>query len=191
MSEAASACGPAEADSCYDKVGAAHLKGGAIAVIFIASMLGVLIPLIGRRNRFLRSDGIAFFIMKAFAAGVILATAFVHMLPAGSGALTSSCLPEKPWGKFVWSEFIAMLAILATLVMDIVATEFYMSRHVMQHGGVDKVVDASEAIEKQAPGLVTPHPHVHEHEEDSVFTNIRHIVVAQVSLCTPFSDELR
>lgn len=137
-------CGPAGMGDCYDKAASNNLKGAAIAVIFFTSALGVMIPLIGRRSRFLRTDGNPFFVAKAFAAGVILATAFVHMLPTAHDTLANPCLPEDPWGKFAWSGFIAMLAALATLVMDFAATEFYMGRHHgHQHGG-DKVVDEVE-----------------------------------------------
>jgi len=135
-------CGPEGMGDCFDKATSARLKGAAIAVIFVTSSLGVLIPLVGRRSRFLRTDGNPFFVAKAFAAGVILATAFVHMLPTAHDTLASPCLPEDPWGKFAWSSFIAMLAALATLVMDFAATEFYMGRH-GHHHGADKIVDAA------------------------------------------------
>lgn len=143
-------CGPAGMGDCYDKTAATHLKGVAIAVIFITSSLGVLIPLVGRRSRFLRTDGNPFFVAKAFAAGVILATAFVHMLPTAYDTLANPCLPEKPWSKFAWSSFIAMLAALATLVMDFAATEFYMGGHGHQHGA-DQAFDA---VEKSGKALI-------------------------------------
>ncbi|KAG0615571.1 hypothetical protein M758_5G052000 [Ceratodon purpureus] len=177
-------CSPAGADSCYDKDAANRLKAAAIAVIFFASALGVLIPLIGRRSHFLRTDGNPFFIAKAFAAGVILATAFVHMLPTAHDTLANPCLPEDPWGKFAWAGFIAMLAALATLVMDFAATEFYMHRHGHSHGE-DKISDSavkSDDVESNNHhGQVMAHPHIHEHvTDDSAFSNVRHIVVAQV-----------
>lgn len=136
-------CGPGGLDDCYDKTAATQLKGAAIGVILVAGALGVLIPLVGRRSRFLRTDGDPFFIAKAFAAGVILATAFVHMLPTAHDTLANPCLPEDPWGKFAWAGFIAMLAALATLAMDFAATEFYMNKHghAHHHNGVEKPTD--------------------------------------------------
>lgn len=131
-------CGPEGMGVCFDKAASERLKGAAIAVIFVTSALGVMIPLVGRRSRFLRTDGNPFFVAKAFAAGVILATAFVHMLPTAHDTLASPCLPEDPWGKFPWSSFISMIAAIATLVLDFAATEFYMGRHGHLHGA-DKV----------------------------------------------------
>ncbi len=140
-------CGPETQLACYDKVGAFHLKVTAIAVILTASTLGVLLPIHGQRFTLLRTDGNIFFITKAFAAGVILATGFVHMLPDAAGALTSSCLPDHPWSKFPFFGFFAMVAALATLLVDFGATEFYerlQSRRGKMKNWGDAPVDAGK-----------------------------------------------
>ncbi|KAG0564552.1 hypothetical protein KC19_8G119900 [Ceratodon purpureus] len=184
-------CGPAVEDECYNKASALRLKGWAIAVIFLASALGVLIPLSGRRLNFLKPEGNPFFIAKVFAAGVILATAFIHMLPTAHDVLGNPCLPEDPWGKFAWAGFIAMLGALATLVMDFAATEFYLSRQKQQQPIEESKVDNLagsynvDSVEKQSKAGVSLHdvayPHIHAQEdEDSMFTHARHVVVAQV-----------
>ncbi|XP_024371430.1 zinc transporter 4, chloroplastic isoform X3 [Physcomitrium patens] len=120
---------------CRNKTLALDLKGGAIALIMGYSALGVALPLIGRRTQWLKPDGNLFFVAKSFAAGVILATGFVHMLPSAMESLTSQCLPRFPWHKFPFPGFIAMLASLVTLVIDFVATEFYETQH--NHGDPD------------------------------------------------------
>ena len=117
---------------CRDKTLALHLKGGAIALIMGCSTFGVTLPLIGRRTEWLKTDGNLFSTAKAFAAGVILATGFVHMLPSAMASLTSGCLPHFPWHEFPFTGFIAMLASLVTLVIDFIATEFYETQH--EHG---------------------------------------------------------
>jgi solute carrier family 39 (zinc transporter), member 1/2/3 len=66
-----------------------------------------------------------FFIIKAFAAGVILATGFMHVLPDAFNDLTSPCLSENPWGDFPFASFIAMMAAIVTLVVDVSATSYY------------------------------------------------------------------
>uniref|UniRef100_J3MF49 Uncharacterized protein n=1 Tax=Oryza brachyantha TaxID=4533 RepID=J3MF49_ORYBR len=65
----------------------------------------------------------------AFAAGVILATGFVHMLHDAEHALSNPCLPASPWRRFPFPGFVAMLAALATLVVDFVGTHFYERKH--------------------------------------------------------------
>ncbi|GAB4854446.1 Fe(2+) transport protein 3, chloroplastic [Ancistrocladus abbreviatus] len=123
-----SSCTTTEIEACRDDAAALTLKVVAIGAILVAGVAGVAIPLLGRRRRFLLTDSNLFVAAKAFAAGVILATGFVHMLPDGSENLTDSCLPEYPWSKFPFSGFFAMLAALLTLVADFVGTQIYERR---------------------------------------------------------------
>lgn len=120
-----SSCGISEMELCRDDSAALHFKLVAIASILTSGVIGIAIPLLGKHRRFLKTDGNIFVAAKAFAAGVILATAFVHMLPDGSNALSDPCLPEYPWSKFPFSGFFAMTASLLTLLVDFVGTQYY------------------------------------------------------------------
>ncbi|XP_072959974.1 zinc transporter 7-like [Typha angustifolia] len=128
-SVATTSCGAAESDGCRNDAAALRLKIAAIASILIAGVVGVALPLVGKKRRFLRTDGGLFIFFKAFAAGVILATGFVHMLDDAEDALTDPCLPESPWRRFPFSGFVAMLAALATLVVEFLGTQFYERKH--------------------------------------------------------------
>ncbi|XP_077209833.1 zinc transporter [Tasmannia lanceolata] len=119
----------AETLACRDDSTALPLKMVAIAVILIAGVAGVSLPLVGKKHRFFNTEGNLFFVTKAFAAGVILATGFVHMLPDATSALTDICLPRRPWSNFPFAEFVAMVASLGTLVMDFVGTQYYERKH--------------------------------------------------------------
>jgi len=110
---------------CRNEELALHMKTVAIFIILIASAFGVAFPLLARRLKCVRMDGIIFVFSKAFATGVILATGFVHLLPDAQEALTDDCLPETPWLKFPFADFIAMLAVLFTLLADFVSTQYY------------------------------------------------------------------
>ncbi|CAK9871278.1 unnamed protein product [Sphagnum jensenii] len=174
-------CGPETQLACYDKVGAFHLKVTAIAVMLTASTLGVLLPIHGQRFKLLKTDGNIFFITKAFAAGVILATGFVHMLPDAAGALTSSCLPDHPWSKFPFFGFFAMVAALVTLLVDFGATEFYerlQSRRGKMKNWGDAPVDA-EITHAHMNGNLG-HTHGAGSISDEGLARIRHVVIAQV-----------
>merc|ERR1711915_438884 len=122
-------CGKDTDTRCRNEELALHMKMIAIFVILSTSACGVALPLLGRKFKFLRTDGSVFVIAKAFAAGVILATGFVHMLPDAQEALTDECLPETPWLKFPFSGFIAMLAAFFTLLADFVGTQYYERKH--------------------------------------------------------------
>jgi len=111
----------------------------AIAAILVSGATGVAIPLAGRRWRGRGVGGAApasssstgglFVLAKAFAAGVILATGFVHMLDDANDALADPCLPAEPWRRFPFPGFVAMLAALGTLVVDFVGTHMYEQKH--------------------------------------------------------------
>ncbi|XP_031473690.1 zinc transporter 4, chloroplastic-like [Nymphaea colorata] len=123
-------CGTSHLETeCRDKAAALRLKSVAIFLILVAGAAGVALPLVGRKRRLIPTEGNLFVAAKAFAAGVILATGFVHMLPDAEEALTDPCLPEVPWSKFPFSGFVAMAAALATLVIDFIGTQYYERKH--------------------------------------------------------------
>ncbi|KZV32908.1 Zinc transporter 1 precursor [Dorcoceras hygrometricum] len=131
-------------------------KLAAIAVILTAGGLGVSLPLLGKKFAALKPENDLFFMIKAFAAGVILATGFIHILPEAFRSLTSPCLDENPWGKFPFTGFVAMMASIGTLMIDTVATTFYKKVHFSKTKQVS--VD-EEAAEDDHAG----HVHIHTH----------------------------
>ncbi|KAK7386312.1 hypothetical protein VNO78_26461 [Psophocarpus tetragonolobus] len=62
-----------------------------------------------------------FLIIKAFVAGVILSTDFIYVLPDAFEKLTSPCLHHHPWGDFPFTEFLAMVVVIRTLIIDSLA----------------------------------------------------------------------
>lgn len=107
-----------------DKAQALRLKIIAIFCILAGSAIGAVIPSLGRRFPALRPDTDLFLAVKAFAGGVILATGLVHILPAAFEALGSPCLVGGPWRRFPFAGLVAMLAAIATLIVDTVATGY-------------------------------------------------------------------
>lgn len=103
--------------TCHDKKEALKFKLIAICSILVASMIGVCLPIFSRYLPALKPDRNLFVLVKAFASGVILATGYMHVLPDSFDDLRSECLPEKPWQKFPFTTFIAMLAAIFTLMV--------------------------------------------------------------------------
>lgn len=134
-----SSCDSTDLEVCRDDEAALNLKFVAIASILIAGIVGVAIPLVGKHRRFLKTDGSLFVAAKAFAAGVILATGFVHMLSGGSDALNNPCLPDFPWSKFPFTGFFAMMASLLTLLLDFVGTQYYERKQGLTRTTEDQV----------------------------------------------------
>ncbi|PQM37892.1 zinc transporter 1-like [Prunus yedoensis var. nudiflora] len=126
-------------DTKHNKEAALKYKLGSIASILVAGAVGVSLPLLGKKIPTLRPENDIFFIIKAFAAGVILATGFIHILPDAFDNLTSPCLKENPWGKFPFAGFVAMLSAIGTLMVDSLATRLLSERswlHFLPHNPV-------------------------------------------------------
>ncbi|KAF8007626.1 hypothetical protein BT93_K1583 [Corymbia citriodora subsp. variegata] len=157
-------------------------KLGAIASILVAGAVGVCLPILGKRVPALHPERSVFFIIKAFAAGVILSTGFIHVLPDAFESLTSPCLSETPW-EFPFAGFVAMLAALGTLMVDTVATSYYKRLHASKAGSDNNVVgDQEKAGEDQ--GHSHAHTHAtHGHSHGPISTDselLRHRVISQV-----------
>ena len=81
----------------------------AITSILIAGMTGIALPLFEKHRCSLHTYDSLFVTTKAFAAAVILAIGFLHMLSDALEALTDSCLPGYPWSKFPFFGFLNVL----------------------------------------------------------------------------------
>ncbi|KAI5008375.1 zinc transporter 8-like [Hordeum vulgare subsp. vulgare] len=199
-------CGSPES-AAHDRARARPLKIVAFFSILICGALGCSLPVLGRRVPALRPDGDVFFLVKAFAAGVILATGFIHILPDAFENLTSDCLPAAgPWKDFPFAGLGAMVGAIGTLVVDTVATGYFTRAHLNKdraHGSSAAVVDeekqaaaaaaATAASEEAHEGHVHLHTHAtHGHAHGSAALvaavggaedekdTIRHRVISQV-----------
>ncbi|OMP03771.1 Zinc/iron permease [Corchorus olitorius] len=147
-------CEPEDEDR--NKPLALKYKLVAIASILVAGAIGVCFPLLGRKFEALRPEKNLFFIIKAFAAGVILSTGFIHVLPDATESLTSPCLNENPWGKFPFAGLVAMTAAIGTLMVDVFATSHYTKSHL-------KTQQEQSEGDEEKTGENGNHVHVHTH----------------------------
>ncbi|XP_022850400.1 zinc transporter 5-like [Olea europaea var. sylvestris] len=153
-------------------------KLAALASILVASAIGVCLPVLGKTIPALSPERSFFFIIKAFAAGVILSTGFIHVLPDAFENLTSPCISAHPWGDFPFTGFVAMVSAIGTLMVDTYATSYYSK----ESRGKAQIASGEE-------GVVPVHTHAthgHAHgavsmETDSGETQLlRHRVISQV-----------
>lgn len=180
-----------ESTSSDHKSSALAYKLGSIAIILVAGGIGVSIPLLGKKMiPTLNPENDIFFMVKAFAAGVILATAFIHILPDAFENLTSSCLGDHPWRSFPFTGFFAMVSAIGTLMIDSLATGYYRRQHLKKPKQVS-VADVDEErmnIDEQT-GAGHVHGHGHGHHESVSPSQelglpevIRRRIVSQVSI---------
>lgn len=147
----------------------------AITLILLASALGVCLPFLVKKLRFLNPEKDIYFLIKAFAAGVILATGFIHVLPDAYQSLTSPCLSENPWRKFPFTGFVAMVSAIGTLLMEAFATGYQKRSEMMKAQPVNAYEESDGAHEGHAHGPLS----VLERSNSSDL--IRHRIISQVN----------
>ncbi|XP_017970769.1 PREDICTED: zinc transporter 1-like [Theobroma cacao] len=180
------ACENELGDSSSNKTKALKYKLVAISSILIASALGVSLPILGKKIPTFQPENNVFFLIKAFAGGVILATGFVHILPDAYESLSSPCIGEKPWGVFPFTGFLAMVSAIVTMMIDTIATSFYKRSHFNKA----LPVNGDEEMLGEHGGHVHVHTHAtHGHAHGSAFVSedsgssgliIRQRIISQV-----------
>ncbi|KAJ6380549.1 hypothetical protein OIU77_029443 [Salix suchowensis] len=179
-----------------NKSEALKYKAIAIASILFAGAVGVCLPVLGKSIPVLSPERSVFFIIKAFAAGVILSTAFIHVLPDAFDSLTSPCLGENPWGQFPFTGFVAMMSAIGTLMVDCLASSYFTRLH------LTKAQPDQSGDEEKAAGEAHVHTHAtHGHSHGIVDSSaaapsqlIRQRVITQVivfSLSLQITKEIR
>ncbi|CAD6226215.1 unnamed protein product [Miscanthus lutarioriparius] len=154
-----------------DRARAKALKIAAFFSILVCGALGCCLPVLGRRVPALRADGDVFFLVKAFAAGVILATGFIHILPDAFDKLTSECLSGGPWQDFPFAGLGAMVGAIGTLVVDTVATGYFTRVHFRNSAGAEAAAVSVAAVgdeEKQQAAVASAAPHVDDDHDGHV-----------------------
>ena len=191
----------AEVDACNgDPVDLTNkgLRIGAIFIIMAASAIGALSPIFLARQNRVAIPKLAFFVCKFIGTGVIIATAFMHLLVPAIENLSDECL-EDQLGGYDWAEAIALMTVIVMFFVEMLAARLSNADMEHEHGhshGTDintdldpamKMValekhskDSSNAndqtdIERDAaesgyaPGGETHLAHGHEHKEGDAY----------------------
>ncbi|KAK3381657.1 Zinc/iron permease [Podospora didyma] len=83
-------CGSGEEVGEYDL--GIHVLGLFLVLIF--SIFGAGFPVMAKKVKWIKVPTKVFFVCKHFGTGVLIATAFVHLLPTAFGNLMDPCLPD-------------------------------------------------------------------------------------------------
>ncbi|KAJ1723657.1 hypothetical protein LPJ53_002040 [Coemansia erecta] len=122
-----------------------NLQIGGVFIILFVGGLGAMLPIACRYVRWLNVSSRVLTTGKFFGAGVILATAFVHMLSGATETLKDECLEGRMGDFDAWPGFLAMLAILAMHLM-----EHLLTMHFVHNGATN------EGTRVASPGDATP-----------------------------------
>ncbi|KAH8927676.1 Zinc/iron permease [Atractiella rhizophila] len=146
------------------------LRIGAVFVIFSTSLIGVLFPIIARRSRRARIPESLYDFAKYFGSGVIIATAFIHLLDPAFEALGSPCLTGT-WQEYPWAAALSMAAVFGIFIFELLA---FRLGHAIAAGmakeyDVHLSAHAAHGPEREG-GHLHPHPPSLEAEESIVGT---------------------
>ncbi|KAJ4473600.1 Zinc/iron permease [Lentinula aciculospora] len=113
-----------DADDCGSGGGADTFFGLRIASIFIiliGSMFGAVFPVIAMRySKYVQVPKGVFEFAKWFGSGVIIATAFIHLLSPAIDELGSPCLAEG-WSEYPYALALCLLSIFSIFIVELIA----------------------------------------------------------------------
>ncbi|KAL1219621.1 Zinc transporter 6 [Cardamine amara subsp. amara] len=169
------------AAACRDGDAASHLKLISVFVIFLTSVFGISGPVL--LAKYFHGKPLydkAILIIKCFAAGVILSTSLVHVLPEAFASLADCHVSSlHPWRDFPFAGLVTMIGAITALLVDLTASEH------MGHGGgggggmeympVDKAVGGLEMKEGKFGGDLE----IQENSEDEI-VKMKQRLVSQV-----------
>ncbi|KAI9799893.1 MAG: hypothetical protein M1833_003815 [Piccolia ochrophora] len=99
------------------------LRISAIFVILVGSTFGAIFPIFANRHRNVGLPSWVFFATKYFGSGVIIATAFIHLLAPAHEALTDPCL-TGPITEYTWVEGIVLMTVFVMFVVELMAMRY-------------------------------------------------------------------
>ncbi|KAL2126527.1 hypothetical protein VTI74DRAFT_750 [Chaetomium olivicolor] len=115
------------------------LRIASIFIIFVGSAIGALLPVLLARSARMRVPKLCFFVAKYFGTGVILATAWMHLLSPASDNLRDECLADI-LPDYDWAMAIALMTVMVMFLLEIVVSRFnfgFGSAHGHSHGHDD------------------------------------------------------
>lgn len=129
---------------------------GALFVILVTSAIFTIFPILTRRIPNLRIPGVIYDFAKYFGSGVIIATAFVHLLEPATDELGQECLTES-FQNYPMAYAFALISMMLMFIGEFFAYRY--GSHILesrgmgdfahnhhQHGMVANAVHTSEQL---------------------------------------------
>ncbi|KAK3323155.1 Zinc/iron permease [Cercophora scortea] len=117
----------------YD--GRLGLRLSALFVILVTSSVTTLFPVLATRVRWFRVPLYVYLFARYFGAGVIIATAFIHLLdPAYDEIGPATCVGMTGgWAEYSWPPAIAMTSVMLIFLLDFGAEWYVEQKFGFQH----------------------------------------------------------
>lgn len=146
----------------------------AVFVVLITSAFGSFFPVLSSKYSFIRMPPICFFVAKFFGSGVIVATAFIHLLEPANDSLSNECL-GYPFDVYPFAFGICLIVLMLMFFLELIAYRWIESKV------SDKDVDLNEPHSHSHFGNTDtyvgdsrPHEHSHGHDDDDNIPAIHH-----------------
>jgi zinc transporter 1/2/3 len=146
-----------------------NLRIASIFVILVGSALGAIAPIMLARSSSMRVPKLAFFVAKYFGSGVIISTAWMHLLSPASEALGNPCLGNI-LPEYDWAMGIGLMTVMVMFLIELLVSRFdwgFKGAHSHDHGPTDayggsdvpnvpRPDDLESGSDKKATGDQTP-----------------------------------
>ncbi|KAF2632779.1 low-affinity zinc ion transporter-like protein [Macroventuria anomochaeta] len=124
--------------SSNDYDGRMGVRISSIFVILVGSVWGAIFPIFAKRARTKLVPAWTFFVAKYFGSGVIIATAFIHLLAPANEALGNPCLVGETISSdtYPWPEAIALMTAFVMFFLELMTMRYakFGGGHDHDHG---------------------------------------------------------
>lgn len=116
----------------YD--GRIGLRVAAMFIIWVSSTVGSVFPVYANRHKGMKVPEWTFFVAKYFGSGVIVATAFIHLLSPAEDALRNPCL-TGPITSYSWAEGIILMTVFVLFFIELMVMRYgnFEHDHELEH----------------------------------------------------------
>lgn len=104
-----------------------HLRIASIFIVLIGSCSGALFPVLAKRSSWLHVPKAVFDFAKYFGSGVIIATAFIHLLSPALDELGSPCLAPG-WSEYPYALALCLLSVFSIFIVELIAFRWGTSK---------------------------------------------------------------
>ncbi|KAJ7861378.1 ZIP-like iron-zinc transporter [Mycena olivaceomarginata] len=103
------------------------LRVASVFVTLVCATGGTLFPILAKRSTWLHLPKSVFDFAKYFGSGVIIATAFIHLLSPALDELSSDCLSPE-WSEYPYALALCLLSIMSIFILELIAFRWGTSR---------------------------------------------------------------
>lgn len=127
------------------------LRIGAIFIILASSLFGSVLPVVLARQKRFHIPKFTFFICKYVGTGVIIATAWLHLLDPAIDNFSDECVAERV-PEYPWALFIGLFTVFTMFFFELLATKASARNEENYTAGPSDSEDNLDELALKTPG---------------------------------------